>query len=118
MPPHSIAPHFDVFEQGRSRLIAHVPVSVVDELRLQRGEEAFSNGIVPAIPLSAHAALDTVLGEQHPVRFTRVLTAAAPTGSATAQCKPQDNILRRPRMQLRLFAQTSGASSIVCAAMQ
>ncbi len=67
MPPFSIVPQLDVFEQSSSRFLASFPVLTMHELLLQRGEETLRNSIVLAIALPAHAAFDAVLGKQFPV---------------------------------------------------
>src|SRR5438034_7791008 len=73
-PP--IVEGLEVIEELTARRGPRGPGRVVDELDLQRGEEALGDGVVPAVAPPAHAADDPVL-RQHPlVVAAGVLTAA------------------------------------------
>src|SRR6202046_294542 len=65
----------DVFDERRPRLGTRGEVGVVDQLLLQRGEEAFHRRVVPAVGLAAHAARDAVLGQEELVVLAGVLAA-------------------------------------------
>lgn len=59
MPPHSIVPHLDVFEQGRSRFISRVPVGILDELRLRgESEPGYDPEVVAAVALLGRRCRD------------------------------------------------------------
>src|SRR4026207_1981364 len=62
----SVVEHLQVLDQlGASRRPGG-PGCIVDQLDLDRREEALGHGIVPAVPPVAHAAHDSVLSE-HPL---------------------------------------------------
>src|SRR5437870_948881 len=54
----------NVLDERRPRLGPRGEVGVVDQLFLQRGEEALHRRVVPAVRRAAHAAHDAVLGEE------------------------------------------------------
>jgi hypothetical protein len=56
-----IVEELEVLEQVSARRGARGPRSVVNELDLERREEALGDGVVPAIATAAHAADDPVL---------------------------------------------------------
>ena len=64
MVPHSIVPHFDVFDQGRHGCVPRLPIGVVHQLRLERREEALGDGIIPTRARFADALAHLVCGEQ------------------------------------------------------
>jgi hypothetical protein len=72
----AIVEHLDVIEEGNAQLRVGRPGLAVDELALQRAEEALGDGVVPAVPLAAHADLDAGLGEGLAVGAARVLASA------------------------------------------
>jgi hypothetical protein len=82
---------------GENDLRLGVAAEVVDlfDLPLERCEEALCNGVVPAVALAAHAALDPACFERTPVVAAGVGTAAigvvdeARVGTAVSQCCPQ-----------------------------
>src|SRR2546425_9558558 len=95
MPSPPVVEALEVIEELTARRGPRAPGRVVDELDLQRGEEALSDGVVPAVAPPAHAADDPVL-RQHPlVVAAGVLTAAirmmqqAPRGTAASQRHPE-----------------------------
>ena len=57
----TIVEHFDVLKCLVLGLRPGGEDGLVNELHLQRGEEALGHGVVPAIALAAHAAVDAVL---------------------------------------------------------
>src|SRR5437899_11377154 len=66
MPSPPVVEGLEVIEELTARRGPRAPGRVVDELDLQRGEEALSDGVVPAVAPPAHAADDPVL-RQHPL---------------------------------------------------
>lgn len=71
-----IVEHFDVFEDVLFRFFPCRIVPMMDELLLERAEEAFDTGIIPAIALAAHGARDAGIGEPALVVTTGVLHTA------------------------------------------
>lgn len=63
MPSPPVVEELEIFEQLGARRGPRGPGGVVDELDLQRGEEALSHRIVPAIAPATHTADDPVLRE-------------------------------------------------------
>ncbi len=57
-------------------LVATVPIAPGNELPLERGEEAFGDGIVPAVAFATHARPKPVRLEELAVRTAGVLNAA------------------------------------------
>ena len=57
----AIVEDLEILGQVGARRGARGPGGVVDELDLQRGEEALGDGVVPAIAPAAHAADDAVV---------------------------------------------------------
>src|SRR2546422_416104 len=108
-PP--IVEGLEVIEELTARRGPRGPGRVVDELDLQRGEEALGDGVVPAVAPPAHAADDPVLRQPPLVVAAGVLTAAirmmqqAPRGAAS----PRTRIKRATR--LRLVRQPRSISS-------
>ncbi len=76
MSPLSIVEDFDVFEDRLARLLACEEVRVVNEVDLERREEALGHRVVPAVALPTHARDETVLFEHRAVVGAGVLTAA------------------------------------------
>ena len=72
----AIVERLDVLEDTCSRLISGPVVLVVDELGLQRVEEALLRCVVVAVALATHAGLDAVGIEQVAEVLRRVLNAA------------------------------------------
>src|SRR5271165_2050691 len=58
VPPLGVVEDLHVLDDARPRLGPAGVVLVVDQLLLQRGEEALHRCVVPALALVAHAALD------------------------------------------------------------
>ena len=52
-------PGFDLFEDGQGEMTAVGPVVVVEELELQRPEEALDHAVVEAVTHGAHGAEQT-----------------------------------------------------------
>ena len=71
-----IIEHFDILEDVLRRFGPRAVVPMVHKLTLERPEEAFDAGVVPAIALSAHAWRDAVSGEQLLVARSEILAAA------------------------------------------
>src|SRR6266542_6985237 len=76
MPSLPVIEPLDVVEELGARRRPRLPRRVVDELDLQRGEEALGDRVVPAIAPAAHAAHDPMLGQRLLVVTAGVLTAA------------------------------------------
>src|SRR3989442_1790589 len=76
MPATTVVEGFDVVEDRIARLAATDVVVSVDELRLERREEALRHRVVPAIALAAHAGDDSPFAEPAPVVLARVLDTA------------------------------------------
>ena len=60
MTPFSVVEDFDVFEKAVMRGLVVEPAFVIGQLGLEQMEERFSNGIIPAVSLAAHALHETV----------------------------------------------------------
>src|SRR5439155_24476835 len=60
MPSPPVVEGLEVIEELTARRGPRAPGRVVDELDLQRGEEALGDGVVPAVAPSAQAAEDPV----------------------------------------------------------
>src|SRR6266851_3730552 len=76
MPPLPIVEELEILEEVGARRRPSGPGRVVDQLNLQRREEALGHGVVPAIAPATHTADDPVL-RQHPlVVAAGVLTPA------------------------------------------
>ena len=76
MAPTGVVEGLDVLEDGGPGLASSDVVRAVDELGLERREEALRDGVVPAIALAAHAAVDAVFSKQLLIVPTGVLDAA------------------------------------------
>jgi len=72
----TIVENLDVLEDRRLRRRSRGEVRVVDQLLLERGEEALHRRVVPAIRSAAHAVGDAVLDKQALVVLAGVLAAA------------------------------------------
>ncbi len=70
-----IIEHLDILNDVSCRLFARAVLAMVDELALERPEEALDTSVVPAVPPSRHAAGHAVRGEQQLVRGGGILTA-------------------------------------------
>ena len=74
MPSLTIVPNFNIFKDS---LFSHDPrleILLIDQLRLQAFEKAFSHGIVPAIAFPAHALqYQRVFFEQSSKAMTGIL---------------------------------------------
>lgn len=73
----------DVLVGGGSYLLEIPPPGVVDELLLQRAEEALDHGVVVAVAAAAHADPDSALLEQAPVAVAGVLAPTDEDGRFT-----------------------------------
>lgn len=70
MQAFAIVEQLNVLKDLRSCLVSRLIIAVVNDLILQRTEEAFDHGVVIAVALAAHAA-------QHPISFEqREITGA------------------------------------------
>ena len=65
----------DVIEDVTASLVACAVAPSVNSLDLQTREEALHGRVVPDVPGTAHAALDTVVRKQQLIEFVRVLGA-------------------------------------------
>src|SRR5256885_9619289 len=74
MPPLPIVEELEVLEELGARHRPGGPGRIVDQLDLQRREEALGDGVVPAIAPQAHTADDPVLRQQPLVVAARILT--------------------------------------------
>jgi hypothetical protein len=54
MPSAAVEEELDVLEDFRAQLSLHRPRAAVDELLLERREEALGDGVVEAVSLAAH----------------------------------------------------------------
>src|SRR5262245_54999727 len=75
MSPLPIVEELEVLDERGARRRPRGPGRVVDQLDLQRREEALGDGIVPAIAPAAHAADDAVPFQGPLVVTARVLTS-------------------------------------------
>ena len=73
MAPLAVVEELDVFEDCTTRLGSRAPLSLVHQFDFESGEEAFRHRIVPTVSAPAHAADDSVLGEQSLIFPARVL---------------------------------------------
>jgi len=73
-----IIEHLDVFEDVLFGFVSCGIVPMIDEFPLQRPEEAFDTGIVPAIARAAHAGREAVRHEHLLIRLCSIL--APPIG--------------------------------------
>ena len=64
MAPLPMIEHLDILKDVLCRLAPRRVLSMVHEFTLQRPEETFHAGVVPAIAFAAHAGRDAVRGEQ------------------------------------------------------
>ena len=76
MPPLPVVEDLEVLEELGARRGPRGPRRVVDQLDLQRREEALGDGVVPAVAPPAHAADDPVLRQDPLVVAAGVLAAA------------------------------------------
>lgn len=60
MPTLPIGVHFDVLEDILLDFVSCGVVSMRDELARECFEKAFDTGVVPTVPLAAHAGMETV----------------------------------------------------------
>jgi len=74
--PLPIIEHLDILKDVLCRLAPRRVLSMVHEFTLQRPEETFHAGVVPAIACAAHAGRDAVRGEQLLVLPGSILTPA------------------------------------------
>ena len=73
MSAPAVIEQFDIFESRGTRLGASSPLNLVNEFELEAGKETFGNRVVPAIAAPAHAAAQTMAGEQLLVTPARIL---------------------------------------------
>src|SRR5438067_3705224 len=64
MQPAGVVPAFDVVEDSPVQACAGGPGAAVDELALDGGEEALSNGVIPAFSFSGYRQDDAVRAGQ------------------------------------------------------
>ena len=73
MAPLPIIEYLDILKDVLCRLAPRRVLPMVHELALQRPEETFNTGVVPAIAFAAHAGRDAVRDEQLLVRPGSIL---------------------------------------------
>ena len=71
----SIVVDFDEFKQLATSLSTGLEAGVLNKLGFECAEEAFDQGIVEAVSLSAHANLNPMRREQCPIIMAGILTA-------------------------------------------
>ena len=71
----TIVEDLDVFMDRTARFGLVVPSSVMDELLLERSEEALHDGVIVTVASTTHADLDAERSELRSVAFARVLAA-------------------------------------------
>src|SRR5215216_3189480 len=76
VPPEAVVEPFDVLKDGRPGVLASRPDGAVNQLGLQRGEEALGSRIVPASARAADAGANAVAGEHADVGGAQILTAS------------------------------------------
>src|SRR5579872_3844527 len=64
VPSVVVIEDLNVLDDRRAGLRPRGEVSVMDQLLLQRGKEAFHRGVIPAVGPAAHAARDPVPRQQ------------------------------------------------------
>jgi hypothetical protein len=64
MKSFTVIKHFDIFKYILLSLGSGLGVLMMNQLCFQRMEEAFRNGIIPAVALAAHALDDAMLLQQ------------------------------------------------------
>src|SRR5215469_13603950 len=76
MPSLAVVEHFDIFEYLVAGVSSSTPPALIDQFDFERGEKTFRHGVVPAIALTAHAALYAVYRQQLLILVAGVLAAA------------------------------------------
>jgi len=76
MPALTVVEQLDVFEHRAAGLGGCGPTSLVGQFKFARGEEAFRHRVVPAVATAAHAAQDSMSGQQLLIFVAGVLAAA------------------------------------------
>lgn len=100
---------FDVLMDSRTRVVEPAPVLIVRVLLLEASKEALHDGVVPAIPLSAHAAFDAVLLEELSEALARVLRSTIGMVHQVLPGSPEgQGILERLLYQVRVHARRYG----------
>src|SRR5690606_31410516 len=74
--PLAIVVGFDIVEDGVHGLLSRLEAVEVNKLLLQRCEETFGDGVVPAVASSAHASRDAPGLERSNVVVTCILASA------------------------------------------
>jgi len=72
MQPLPIIEHFDELEYLRPSLLPRVVIPVMDQLVLQRTEEALDDGVVVTVALATHAGHQALLGQHLLIRPARI----------------------------------------------
>lgn len=80
MSPSAVVEDLDVLVDGCGGLVTRRPRAPVEELALERPEEALDDGVVEAVAAVAHAACDSVRAERASVVVARVLRPAVGVG--------------------------------------
>ena len=105
VPARPIIKHLNVFEDVLCRVFTGRVVPMVHELALERPEETFDAGVVPAVAFSAHARRDAVRGEHLLVVSGGILAAAIGVVS-----QPRTGLPVRERYEKGLLGQLPGQS--------
>jgi hypothetical protein len=74
MSPPAVVEQFDIFEHLVAGVSSSTPPAPIDQFDFERGEKAFRHRVVPAIAVTAHAALDAVYRQQLLIVVAGVLT--------------------------------------------
>src|SRR5208282_2721052 len=102
---------FDVVADRRGSKVARGEVLVVDVFSLERGEKAFSDGIVVAIARSAHARHDAVGREDAPVVVAGVRAASVGVMDETrARATRPERLVERGEREVAVVGGTRGPS--------
>src|SRR5688572_13173208 len=96
----AVVKDLDVAEDGGPKLDARAPRVCVNQLCFERSEEAFGDGVVPA--LAVHADLDAERVERRSVVLTGVLAAAVRVVlQARRWCSATNGLVERTQGQAR-----------------
>ena len=76
MKPFTVIKHFDIFKYILFSLGSGLVALMMNQLCFQRMEEAFRNGIIPAVTFTAHALDDAMLQQECAMTVLGVLTAS------------------------------------------
>ena len=63
MAPTAIIERFDIFENSGACGGTRLPLALINQFRIQSGEKAFRDGVVPTISTPAHAPDNAAISE-------------------------------------------------------